>query len=76
MSRRGDFDALSQAQVAAGRIATRWVDGVAEFRPDAPRPMADLLDTIDHVTEAAVGERSFLHLGAQRRGEDSARKRG
>ena len=74
MSRRGDFDALSAAQVAAGRIAKRWVDNAAGFRPAAPRRMADLLDTIEHVTEAATGERSFLHLGP--RGGEAQRKRG
>ena len=76
MSRRGDFDALSEAQVAAGRIAKRWVDEAAEFRPDRPQRMADLLDTIDHVTEAAIGERSFLHLSTGRRDAEPARKRG
>ena len=69
MSRRGDFDALSAAQVVAGRIAGRWVDGAAEFRPAAPARMAELLDTIDHVAEAATGERSFLHRAAPRLGD-------
>ena len=73
MSRRGDFDALSAAQVVAGRVSTRWVDGAAGFRPDAPRRMADLLDTISHVTEAATGERSFLHLAPRRRDDAPAR---
>lgn len=74
MKRRGDFDALSAAQVVAGRISGRWVAAAAEFRPDEPRRMADLLDTIDHVAEAATGERSFLHLGTLRR--DGEVKRG
>ncbi len=57
-----DFDALSEAQVAAGRIAPRQVAPSARFRPDAPRAVAELLDTIQHVAEAATGERSFLHV--------------
>ena len=73
MTGRRDFDALSEAQIAAGRTQPRWVRPTAGFRPEAPRAVADLLDTIQHVTEAATGERSFLHLqpGAKptRRGE-------
>ena len=62
MTRRRDFDVLSEAQIAAGRIQKRWVAPKAEFRPGAPLAVAELLDTIQHVAEAATGERSFLHL--------------
>ena len=62
MTGRKDFDALSEAQIAAGRTQARWVRPTAEFRPEAPRAVADLLDTIQHVAEAATSERSFLHL--------------
>ena len=62
MTGRRDFDALSEAQIAAGRIQPRWVRPAAGFRPEGPRAVADLLDTIQHVAEAATGERSFLHL--------------
>lgn len=62
MTRRRDFDALSEAQIAAGRMRKRWVEPNARFRPAAPQAVADLLDTIQHVAEAATGERSFLHL--------------
>jgi hypothetical protein len=62
MPRRRDFDALSEAQIAAGRTQKRWVEPKAQFRPTAPQAVADLLDTIQHVAEAATGERSFLHL--------------
>jgi hypothetical protein len=62
MTRRRDFDALSEAQIAAGRTRKRWVAAEAGFRPAAPQAVADLLDTIQHVAEAATGERSFLHL--------------
>lgn len=59
---RRDFDALSEAQVAAGRIEPRRVAPSARFRPEVPRAVAELLDTIQHVAEAATGERSFLHV--------------
>ncbi|GEO99296.1 hypothetical protein [Methylobacterium haplocladii] len=62
MTRNRDFDALSEAQVAAGRTARRSVTAEAGFRPPAAKTMAELLDTIQHVAEAATGERSFLHL--------------
>ena len=62
MTRRRDFDALSEAQIAARRTQKRWVEPKAQFRPDAPQAVTELLDTIQHVTEAATGERSFLHL--------------
>ena len=61
-SRRRDFDALSEAQVAAGLTEPRLVAPSARFRPEAPRAVAELLDTIQHVAEAATGERSFLHV--------------
>lgn len=67
MTRNRDFDALSEAQVAAGRTARRSVTPEAGFRPPTAKTMAELLDTIQHVAEAATGERSFLHL--QPRGE-------
>ena len=57
-----DFDALSQAQIAAGRTDTCRVDASGLMPALAPRRMADLLDTIQHVAEAATGERSFLHI--------------
>lgn len=62
MAKDRNFDALSEAQLAAGRIAPRRVAGLACFRPVETRPVAELLDAIQHVTEAATGERSFLHL--------------
>lgn len=62
MTRGRDFDALSEAQIAAGRTQKRWVAPEARFRPSAPQAVSDLLDTIQHVAEAATGERSFLHL--------------
>ena len=57
-----DFDALSQAQIAAGRTDIRRVDAARLMPAEAPKRMADLLDAIHHVTEAATGERSFLHV--------------
>lgn len=57
-----NFDALSEAQLAAGRMEPRRVTGLACFRPAGTRPLAELLDAIQHVAEAATGERSFLHL--------------
>jgi hypothetical protein len=61
-----DFDALSQAQIAAGRTNTRRVDasGLMPAPASAPRRVADLLDAIQHVADAATGERSFLHTRA------------
>ncbi|MDP4022933.1 hypothetical protein Q8W71_09890 [Methylobacterium sp. NEAU 140] len=67
MGGRRDFDTLSEAQIAAGRIEPRRVAPRAGFRPGAPRPVADLIETIQHVAEAATGERSFLHLQPGRR---------
>ncbi|GJE57413.1 hypothetical protein [Methylobacterium thuringiense] len=65
MTRSRDFDALSEAQVAAGRTARRSVTPEAGFRPPVAKTMSELLDTIQHVAEAATGERSFLHIGPQ-----------
>lgn len=62
MTRSLDFDALSAAQIAAGRTDPRSVTADAQFRPSAPKSVGDLLDAIQHVAEAATGERSFLHL--------------
>lgn len=56
--KRRDFDALSEAQVAAGLTAARRVSAGAL----ATRDVGQLLDAIHHVAEAATGERSFLHL--------------
>jgi hypothetical protein len=72
VTRRRDFDALSEAQIAAGRTQKRWVAPKAAFRAAGPLAVADLLDTIQHVAEAATGERSFLHLRPER---TSARER-
>lgn len=58
------FDVLSEAQLVAGRTAARRVAPKALAQAAGPRPIADLLDTIQHVAEAATGERSFLHVGA------------
>lgn len=69
MTGRRDFDTLSEAQIAAGRVEPRRVEPPALFRPAAPRTVADLIDAIQHVAEAATGERSFLHLRARREGE-------
>ena len=62
MVRRRTFDALSEAQLAAGRMTSRHVAEIARFRPRAPQPVGNLLDAIQHVAEAAIGERSFLHV--------------
>ncbi|GJE69618.1 hypothetical protein [Methylorubrum podarium] len=58
------FDVLSEAQLVAGRTAGRRVAPDALVPQPGPRPIAQLLDTIQHVAEAATGERSFLHVGA------------
>lgn len=57
------FDVLSEAQLVAGRTAARRVAPDALVRAPCPRPITQLLDTIQHVAEAATGERSFLHVG-------------
>ena len=64
MNRRSDrnFDRLSEAQLLAGLTASRRVDAAALVRPPSRKSIADLLDTIEHVAEAATGERSFLHV--------------
>jgi hypothetical protein len=59
---RRDFDRLSEAQLIAGRTETRRVHLEPLVRKAEPKKVADLLDAIDQVAEAAVGERSFLHL--------------
>lgn len=66
MARNRDFDALSEAQLAAGLTKRRSVTSAAGFRPPAAKTMSELLDTIQHVAEAATGERSFLHLQPRR----------
>ncbi|WP_430911575.1 hypothetical protein [Methylobacterium sp. sgz302541] len=71
---RRDFDALSEAQLAAGRLDARRVRSDAANRLAAPKTLAELFETIDHVAEAATGERSFLHFKAQEeRSADSKR---
>ncbi|WP_232628475.1 hypothetical protein [Methylobacterium sp. Leaf118] len=62
------FDPLSEAQLRAGRTAARQVAPQALGPADGPRPIAQLLDTIQHVAEAATGERSFLHVPPARPG--------
>ncbi|GJE61529.1 hypothetical protein [Methylobacterium trifolii] len=57
-----DFDALTEAQVVAGRTAARRVTAAGLLPADAPKRITELLDAIDHVAEAATGDRSFLHL--------------
>ena len=58
------FDALSEAQLRAGRTAARRVAAEALAPAAGPRPIAQLLDTIQLVAEAATGERSFLHAAS------------
>lgn len=65
---RRDFDRLSEAQLIAGRTETRRVQVDPLVQKTEPKRVADLLDAIDQVAEAAVGERSFLHLGPGRIG--------
>lgn len=55
---RPDFDALTEAQLITGRTARRRV----YLTPMANQNVSELIDVIDHVVEAATGERSFLHL--------------
>lgn len=64
MTRRSarDFDALSEAQVLAGLTASRRVNAMVLARPPRSATIGTLLDTIQHVAEAATGERSFLHI--------------
>ena len=57
---RSDFDALTEAQLIAGRTTARRV----LLQPSAVQDLGELLNAIDHVAEAATGERSFLHLKA------------
>lgn len=60
---RPDFDALTEAQLLAGRTAARRI----HMKPMDSQDLSELLTVIDHVTEAATGERSFLHLRADHR---------
>lgn len=64
MSRRAhrDFDALSEAQVVAGLTSARRVSAPFLAPTSNPKSIGDLLQAIDHVAEAATGDRSFLHL--------------
>lgn len=64
MNRRPDrnFDRLSEAQLLAGLTATRRVNAAALVHPPSRKGITDLLETIEHVAEAATGERSFLHV--------------
>lgn len=55
---RPDFDLLTEAQLLAGRTTARRV----LLQPSANLNVGELLNAIDHVTEAATGERSFLYL--------------
>lgn len=55
---RPDFDALTEAQLIAGRTAARSIC----LPTVAPQSLGELMDVIDHVTEVATGDRSFLHL--------------
>jgi hypothetical protein len=55
---RPDFDPLAEAQIIAGRTTAQRV----LLQPKADQNLGELLNAIDHVTEAATGERSFLHL--------------
>ncbi|WP_244008496.1 hypothetical protein [Methylobacterium sp. J-068] len=55
---RPDFDPLTEAQLLAGRTADRRV----LLQPTSSQDLGELLTAIEHVTEAATGERSFLHL--------------
>ena len=57
------FDVLIEAQLRAGRTAARRVVPDALAPQAGPRPISQLLDTIQQVAEAATGERSFLHVG-------------
>ncbi len=69
MARRRTFDALSEAQLAADRLEPRRGAGMASLPAGPAQPVGDLLDAIAHVAEAAIGERSFLHVAP---GEPSA----
>lgn len=55
---RPDFDPLTEAQLIAGRTTARRV----LLQPSADQNLGELLSAIDHIAEAATGERSFLHL--------------
>jgi len=72
MARKGrhDFDVLTEAQLLAGLTSVRRVCVETLTRIPAGEPMraslAELLDAIDHIAEAATGDRSFLHLKPRR----------
>ena len=55
---RPDFDPLTEAQLLAGRTTARRV----LLQPTTDQNLGELLNAIEHVAEAATGERSFLHL--------------
>ncbi|MGU3361024.1 hypothetical protein ACLBWX_11885 [Methylobacterium sp. M6A4_1b] len=55
---RPDFDPLTEAQLIAGRTSARRV----LLQPTVDQNLGELLNAIDHITEAATGERSFLYL--------------
>lgn len=59
---RSDFDPLTEAQLIAGRTTARRV----LLQPSTDQNLGELLNAIDHVAEAATGERSFLHLKPSR----------
>jgi hypothetical protein len=65
---RRDFDALTEAQLLAGRTTVRRIelDRIPRTLSASRRTpsVADLLDAIAVVAEAATGDRSFLHLKA------------
>ena len=65
---RRDFDALTEAQLLAGRTTVRRIelDRIPRTLSASRRTpsVADLLDAIAVVAEAATGDRSFLHLQA------------
>jgi hypothetical protein len=70
---RRDFDALTEAQLLAGRTTARRIELDRVPRRSAAgrdsQSVADLLDTIAAVAEAATGDRSFLHLKASPLGD-------
>ncbi|KQT12029.1 hypothetical protein ASG40_06815 [Methylobacterium sp. Leaf399] len=63
-----NFDRLSEAQLIAGRTDTRRVHVAPLVRTTEPRRVSELLDAIDQIAEAAIGERSFLHVKPTRIG--------
>ncbi len=59
--RNRDFGALTEAELRSRKTEHRKVQVAGLMPAPAPKRMADLLDTIQQVEEAARGERSFLH---------------